>query len=100
LKQISQQLTYRREGRSHCVHNPNASEKKFWQNGLEQETGKLSLPPASAGFLLGLLFNPEDGGGMFLWNIRLSPDNMALQPRRLYSSDDNKFVNGSIYPEY
>jgi hypothetical protein len=25
-----------------------------------------SLLPASAGFLLGLLFNPEDGGNMFL----------------------------------
>jgi hypothetical protein len=29
------------------------------------EAGKLSLPPAYAGFLLGILFNPEDGGDMF-----------------------------------
>jgi hypothetical protein len=27
-----------------------------------------SLLPASCGFLLGLLLNPEDGGGMFLQN--------------------------------
>jgi hypothetical protein len=44
------------------------------------------LPPASAGFLLDLPFNPEDGGDMFLQNIRLSPDYLALQPRRLCSS--------------
>jgi hypothetical protein len=30
------------------------------------------LPPASVGFLLGLLFDQEDRGNMFLQNIRLS----------------------------
>jgi hypothetical protein len=41
---------------------------------------RFSLPPASAGFLLGLLFGHDDGGGMFLQNDGLSPDYMALQP--------------------
>jgi hypothetical protein len=40
-----------------------------------------SLSPASVGFLLGLLFDHEDGSCVFLWNIRISPGYMALQPR-------------------
>jgi hypothetical protein len=43
---------------------------------------ELSLPPASAGLLLGLLFGPEDGGDMYLRNILLSSNYMALRPRR------------------
>jgi hypothetical protein len=41
-----------------------------------------------AGFLLGLLFNPEDGYDdedeidIFLQNVGISPNYMALQPRR------------------
>jgi hypothetical protein len=35
--------------------------------------------PLLTGFLLGLVFDPEDGGYMFLQNIRLSPDYTALQ---------------------
>jgi hypothetical protein len=38
---------------------------------------------ASAGFLPGLHFDPEDGGDMFLLNIRLSPNYTAQQPTRL-----------------
>jgi hypothetical protein len=30
---------------------------------IEQAAGK------DPGFLLGLIFNPEDGGNMFLWNV-------------------------------
>jgi hypothetical protein len=34
-----------------------------------------------AGFLLGLFFDPEDGGNMFFQNVgRLSPDYTALYP--------------------
>jgi hypothetical protein len=44
---------------------------------------KLSLLPASAGFLFEVLFNPDDGGDPFLKNVRLSPNYVALQPRRL-----------------
>jgi hypothetical protein len=40
----------------------------------------LSLPP-TPGFLLGLLFDPEDSGDMFLKNVWLSPNYMALQPQ-------------------
>jgi hypothetical protein len=40
-----------------------------------------------AGFLLGLFFDPEDGGDMFLLNIgSLSIDYTALYPRRQNSS--------------
>jgi hypothetical protein len=47
---------------------------------------QLSLLPASAGFLLSLIFDPKDGGEIFLLNVRLSPNYMALHPRRPYSS--------------
>jgi hypothetical protein len=45
----------------------------------------LSLPPPVAGFLLGLLFNCEDGGDMFLRKVRLSLKHTASQPRIPYS---------------
>jgi hypothetical protein len=35
----------------------------------------------SCWFLFGLLFGPEDGADMFLQNVNLSPDYMALQTR-------------------
>jgi hypothetical protein len=42
-----------------------------------------SFPPASGGFsFLGLLFNPEDGGDVFLRNFGVSSNYTALQPRR------------------
>jgi hypothetical protein len=37
-----------------------------------------SLPSASADFLLGLIFDLEDGGDMFLRKIGLSPNYVAL----------------------
>jgi hypothetical protein len=40
-----------------------------------------SLPPASAGFLLG----PEDGGDILLRKIGLYPSCKTLQPRKRYS---------------
>jgi hypothetical protein len=50
----------------------------FPSSGLKS---KSSNKPAY--FILGSLFNPEDGGGMFLPNVTLvSLDYMALYPRR------------------
>jgi hypothetical protein len=37
------------------------------------------LPPASAGFLLGLLFDPEDGGDMFFQNVGLYQNYTVLK---------------------
>jgi hypothetical protein len=43
-------------------------------------------------FLLGLLFNPEDGGDMFLLNVyQLSPGYMTLCPRGRNSLIIRKF---------
>jgi hypothetical protein len=47
---------------------------------------KLSLPPAYAGFLLGLLFDREDGGEISLRNVELSRNDTVLQPRKPHSS--------------
>jgi hypothetical protein len=52
----------------------------------EARSAELSLPPVSAGFLLGLLFDLEDGGKMFMRNVGFSPNYGAMQPRRPYSS--------------
>lgn len=38
--------------------------------------------PDSAGFLLEVLFDPEDGCGMFLFNAGLSANYTALHQRR------------------
>jgi hypothetical protein len=40
----------------------------------------LSLPIASADFLLDFLFDSENEGGTFLRNAGLSPKYMAVQP--------------------
>jgi hypothetical protein len=47
---------------------------------MRNRNAQLSLLPASAGFLLSLLFDSEDGSDMFLRNVGLSPDYTALQP--------------------
>jgi hypothetical protein len=52
----------------------------------EYDGGKISLRPASTGFLLGLHFDPKYGGDMFLRSVELSPNYTVLQPRRPCSS--------------
>jgi hypothetical protein len=42
-----------------------------------------AVPPTSVGFLLGLLLDLEDGGSMFLQNIRRSLNHMALETKTL-----------------
>jgi hypothetical protein len=46
-------------------------------------TVKLSLPLASAVFLLRWLFNPEDGGNIFPLNLDLSPNLNTSEYRAL-----------------
>jgi hypothetical protein len=48
-----------------------------------ESKNKPSLPPVS-GFLLRLLFDPEEGRDIFLRNVELSPNYTASQPRRSY----------------
>jgi hypothetical protein len=57
--------------------------------------GQQISSPTSDGFLLRLLFEPEDWGDMFLRNTKLSHKYTALQPRgqRLKSHD-------KIVPEF
>jgi hypothetical protein len=62
------------------------SEEAYWlilwaKEDVKQGTTCLML----VGFLLGVLFNPEDGGEIFLQNAGDSPKYTPLQPRRLYS---------------
>jgi hypothetical protein len=69
------------------------SEATFRRNVSPPSSGSKNKPskkPAAllatyyhAGFLLGLLFDPEDGGDTFLRNVAsLLTDYMALYPRR------------------
>jgi hypothetical protein len=60
--------------------------KIFQFRKLKRQGRNLRLPSASAGFLLGLLLDTENGADMFLQKFGLSPKYKALQPRRQYSS--------------
>jgi hypothetical protein len=65
-------------------HFGGANQRKIKQHWEAESPA--TLPPDSAAFLFGLLFDPENGGDMFLRNFGFSPTYKALQPRTLYSS--------------
>jgi hypothetical protein len=48
-----------------ACREPHVSEQHITNFGAEKYS-KLSLPSSSPGFLLGLHYNPEDGGVMFI----------------------------------
>jgi hypothetical protein len=56
-----------------------------------KKPARWALPSASASFLLGLLFNPEDGGNIYLLNVRLSLKYIVLQQKRLHFSSYVEF---------
>jgi hypothetical protein len=46
---------------------------------FSHQTESFRLSACFCFFLFGLLFYPENGGDMFLWNIGVSPNYTALQ---------------------
>jgi hypothetical protein len=61
----------------HCLH------LQSWRISQSSITPAKACCRLHTGFLLDLLFNPEDGSHIFLWNVHwLSTDHIALYPRR------------------
>jgi hypothetical protein len=60
------------------------SPSSWSKSKAKQETSRSSplnlMPSSAAGFLLDLLVYPEDGGDVFLRNVGLLLNNMALRP--------------------
>jgi hypothetical protein len=55
-----------------------------------------ALPPASASSFLVLLFHPEDGGGIVLRKVKLSPNYMTLQPKDITFSTNIYYIFKSM----
>jgi hypothetical protein len=71
--------------------NNKPSKKPAWKQVASLHTG----------FLLGLVFHPEDGGDMFLRNVGwFLTGNTALYPRRYYSSWPNTYLCNDYQPGY
>jgi hypothetical protein len=74
-------------GGSLCLHLQDQSASQARNQQTTWGKAELWSPPASCGFLLVLLFNPEDGGSTVLKYVcTLLPDYMASHLRRQYSS--------------
>jgi hypothetical protein len=65
------------------------SESSLHYEKLYEELSWLGLMPASADFLLCLIFDSEEGGDMFLRNICVSQNYTVLQLRRPHSSQSS-----------
>jgi hypothetical protein len=52
----------------------------------------IRLPPACVRYLLGSLFEPGEGGNMFLRNDGPSPTYISIQPRRPDTSEFKKIL--------
>jgi hypothetical protein len=65
---------------------PDDSEEHIASFFRIEKQAKFTLPSSSAGFLLGSLLQPEDGGDMFHKKVGFSPNYTPLHPRKPYYS--------------
>lgn len=59
-------------------------------------TPKQNQPACFCWLLIGLPFDPEYEGSLFLWKVGLSLKYMVLQPRKLYSAYDNCIIAHAV----
>jgi hypothetical protein len=78
---VERNPTFRRNITSPTLESQSKPRKKI----SEVERGQVSLTFASADFLLVLIFDSEDGGDMYLRNVRIPLSYVELQARRPYS---------------
>jgi hypothetical protein len=69
----------------HNLETAQNSEEAYWLHLMGQRGCQARNHLLPVGFLLGVLFNPEDGDDIFLQNAGDSQNYTPLQPRRLYS---------------
>jgi hypothetical protein len=74
----------RRFGRTSPPRSGSKSKQSKKPAEADGKLSQLSFPPASAGFLFGLLFDPEGGGDMSFRSFPLSPNQHLPQPSRCF----------------